>query len=86
MSIFKLRRALYALDWNDTIWPCYHPSGMRNDIAVNNCAKNVSCYNSADIDECVSNGCVHGPCNDLVDGYSCTCDSGYTGEMCDQGK
>ena len=39
-----------------------------------------------DINECGSNPCVHGDCNDLVAGYTCTCDIGWEGTGCEIGK
>lgn len=43
------------------------------------------CY-STDIDECASSPCVHGSCEDLVAGYNCSCEAGYTGTMCETGR
>jgi len=39
---------------------------------------------AADIDECLSNPCDHGTCIDGIDQYTCECQSGYEGEMCDE--
>ena len=30
------------------------------------------------IDDCVGNGCVNGRCVDLVEGYECRCDPGFS--------
>ena len=38
-----------------------------------------------DVDDCVSDPCTHGVCSDAVNGYTCSCDAGYTGTSCDQG-
>ena len=35
-----------------------------------------------DINECESGPCVHGSCNDNVNGYMCSCTGGYTGNQC----
>ena len=41
----------------------------------------------SDIDECLSSPCHNnGTCVDLVDGYNCTCMSGYNGILCEIGK
>ena len=39
-----------------------------------------------DIDECDPPPCNSGRCIDLVNGYTCVCDDGYEGEVCDVGK
>ena len=40
----------------------------------------------SDIDECASAPCQNGgTCNDLVNGFSCDCDAGYTDIICSTG-
>jgi len=36
-----------------------------------------------DIDECASNPCVNGACEDQINAYVCHCDPGWTGTNCD---
>jgi hypothetical protein len=43
-------------------------------------------FDIVDIDECLSSPCVHGTCKDNLNGYTCTCNHGYTGTDCDIGK
>ena len=35
------------------------------------------------INECASSPCIHGACIDGVNEFSCTCDAGYEGNLCD---
>uniref|UniRef100_A0A673LM42 Neurogenic locus notch homolog protein 1 n=1 Tax=Sinocyclocheilus rhinocerous TaxID=307959 RepID=A0A673LM42_9TELE len=35
------------------------------------------------LNECLSNPCIHGHCEDKVNGYNCICDSGWSGANCD---
>ena len=40
-----------------------------------------------EIDECSPNPCKNGGnCTDMVNGFSCSCFAGYTGEDCSIGK
>ncbi|XP_046380159.2 sushi, von Willebrand factor type A, EGF and pentraxin domain-containing protein 1-like [Haliotis rufescens] len=36
-----------------------------------------------DTDECLSSPCIHGDCNDDLNGYTCSCEDGYHGDNCD---
>ncbi|KAM6082169.1 protein eyes shut homolog [Chlamydotis macqueenii] len=36
------------------------------------------------VNECISNPCLHGYCYDIVDGFYCLCNPGYAGLKCDQ--
>ena len=40
-----------------------------------------------DVNECEGiHPCVYGNCTNTVGDYSCSCDSGWTGKNCDEGK
>ena len=39
----------------------------------------------SDIEECGNNPCIHGSCQDALNGYSCICEPGYSGKKCDEG-
>ena len=39
-----------------------------------------------DFNECESNPCIHGTCEDTVGTYLCECEPGYTGHSCEVGK
>ena len=36
-----------------------------------------------DIDDCFTKPCVHGICEDQVDGFICLCEPGFNGTLCD---
>ena len=41
----------------------------------------------SDVDECASDPCHNeGNCTDFVNIYNCTCDIGWTGDVCNQGN
>ena len=41
----------------------------------------------ADVEECASNPCQNGAeCVDDINGFSCSCAAGFTGELCDYGR
>ena len=40
-----------------------------------------------DIDECQNDPCLNGAtCTNTPGSYNCTCDTGWTGIVCDEGK
>ena len=39
-----------------------------------------------DFNECESNPCIHGTCEDSIGTYLCACEPGYTGHSCEVGK
>uniref|UniRef100_A0AAX7UEL3 Neurogenic locus notch homolog protein 1 n=1 Tax=Astatotilapia calliptera TaxID=8154 RepID=A0AAX7UEL3_ASTCA len=46
----------------------------------NNFLPGINC--ETNIDDCKSNLCDYGTCNDKINGYECACEPGYTGAMC----
>ena len=46
-----------------------------------------SVFDILDIDECASQPCQNnGKCTDGINGYSCTCEPGYTDTHCETGR
>ena len=40
----------------------------------------------SEVNECDSGPCMHGACTNQLNYYDCTCDAGWTGSHCSQGK
>ena len=48
---------------------------------------NLIFWFGVDVNECANNPCKNGAkCTNTRGGYTCTCDSRFTGKNCDQGK
>ena len=43
-------------------------------------------YNFTDVDECSSNPCFHGSCDDGINEYACDCQNGFIGTHCEISK
>lgn len=67
--------------------PCTH-DGICEDFYsyyLCTCAKGwTGTHCEINIDECVSNPCVHGNCSDGIDLYKCMCDPGFQGVRCEE--
>ena len=46
----------------------------------------ILAYHVVDVDECGSSPCQNGNCTDGVNGYTCACVNGYTGNNCETSK
>ena len=42
-------------------------------------------YYVTDVIDCASSPCVMGSCLETTEGFICMCETGYTGDLCDQG-
>ena len=52
-----------------------------------NCDLLFLLYCLEELNECESGPCGdNGNCTDLVNGFNCTCDPGYTGDTCEIGE
>ena len=53
-------------------------------VKLSNCFYGI--WTVSEIEECLSNPCQNSAtCNELVNGYTCTCADGFTGTICDLG-
>ena len=46
----------------------------------------INVYVFLEIDECAHQPCIHGTCTDAVNAFTCTCEDGYGGDTCEEGK
>ena len=49
-------------------------------------SKLLSLLMISDINECLQSPCVHGSCTNLAGSFQCSCESGWTGNLCDTGE
>jgi len=59
--------------------------GCGDTLDCGSCGAGFACDagQCVDVDDCASNPCVHGTCVDGVNSFTCNCDSGYSGTLCD---
>ena len=73
-----LHRATYSDDIKSSLFLFWNKSSY--DTFVDHLSR-------LDIDECASNPCQNGAtCTDGVNGFSCSCAPGFSGELCELGK
>ena len=46
----------------------------------------VFCNALAEVDHCSPDPCVNGKCENTDNGFVCHCDTGYSGDVCDEGS
>ena len=48
----------------------------------------INCNNTSikDINDCKPEPCIHGSCIDGINSYICSCNIGYSGTNCDEGR
>ncbi|XP_028919839.1 protein crumbs homolog 1 isoform X2 [Ornithorhynchus anatinus] len=66
--------------------PCLHGGDCEDTYDSYRCACPVGWTGmrcEINVDECLSNPCVHGNCSDRVASYVCVCEPGYTGVNCE---
>ena len=60
----------------------FHFKSMYYKYYIVNVHVNASVSLFVDVDECASSPCIHGNCTDDVNGFRCSCDSGFSGAIC----
>ncbi|KAI8502677.1 hypothetical protein Bbelb_193790 [Branchiostoma belcheri] len=64
--------------------PTYLPV-TNSEVTADALSTTVTSLSTTDIDECASNPCQHGRCENKDGGYKCACSPGWTGQNCQQG-
>ena len=60
------------------------PLGVRSSAWLTPTRSPVRCAVLADVDDCAANPCQNdGTCADGVNDYTCTCVTGFIGDMCE---
>ena len=59
---------------------------MASILLLDDVTSHASCGFLAEIDECESDPCINGDCEDQVNGFLCHCLPGWTGQHCEIGQ
>ena len=64
---------------------CQNGGTQGRDCTVCDCPNGFTGSNcQSDIDECECSPCVNGQCSNLFGSFECLCNSGFTGDLCDE--